>query len=219
MVSAVPAKQTFYDILGVSPEASGDVIRQAFRQRAKERHPDKAAGSEAAMRLLNEAYETLRDAQRRQGYDRLLTQPGAKSKRQPPPPPLDPDVFWTRVWRPLDRDVVSALRDVYAALDELAEDPTDDERVTAFDLAIAVVNAALTKALNLMASLTWPPALAKGLGDYRDGLREAVTAVEDLGDYSLAFDDSLLGDGEERLQEADRLLAKVRSQQRGRSAR
>ena len=62
----------FYEILGVAPNASAETIRRAFRDRAKERHPDTVAGSEADMVRLNQAYETLKDARRRRAYDASL---------------------------------------------------------------------------------------------------------------------------------------------------
>ncbi|RYG29353.1 MAG: J domain-containing protein, partial [Burkholderiales bacterium] len=58
-----------YDILGVKHDATTDAIRRAFRRQAKSLHPDKDSGTEAAMVRLNEAYDTLKDPQRRKVYD------------------------------------------------------------------------------------------------------------------------------------------------------
>jgi hypothetical protein len=204
--------RSYYDTLGLKPQASADEIRLAYRRIAKERHPDMAAGSETAMRQLNDAYETLRDPERRQVYDRTLAHPAkAATRRAPaPPPPLDPETFWERVFRPLDREVVSALRDLQEALADLMDAPDDDEAITAFDLVVETADKVLTRALSLLASLTWPPALVPVLTRYRDGLREAVTAVEDLGRYSLDLDEILLEDGQDRLQRAVVLLSEGR---------
>ncbi|MFI5399757.1 MAG: DnaJ domain-containing protein [SAR324 cluster bacterium] len=67
-----------YNLLGVSPQASGDEIRKAFRREAKYWHPDALAGRPAAEReagrvrfiLLAQAYQVLSDPQRRRAYDR-----------------------------------------------------------------------------------------------------------------------------------------------------
>lgn len=70
-------ERDYYSIIGVSANAQDTEIRRAFRARAKELHPDsKPAGErEQAHRefnLLTEAYETLKDAERRREYDEAL---------------------------------------------------------------------------------------------------------------------------------------------------
>lgn len=68
------AKQDFYATLGVSREASADDIKKAYRKRAMECHPDRHAGdkhAEARFKELNEAYDVLKDDQKRAAYDRF----------------------------------------------------------------------------------------------------------------------------------------------------
>lgn len=55
--------QEAYDILGVSPEADPATIRQAYRDRVKEVHPDRG-GDEATFKRVSRAYERLRDTDR-----------------------------------------------------------------------------------------------------------------------------------------------------------
>ncbi len=64
--------QTYYEILGVSEDASFEDIRTAFRQRAREFHPDVNKSPDAVDRMqeINEAYEVLRDDEQRAAYDR-----------------------------------------------------------------------------------------------------------------------------------------------------
>lgn len=64
-------RQGFYEVLGVSRTASADELRRAFRERAKRFHPDRAGdgADEASFLRLREAFETLRDPQRRMHYD------------------------------------------------------------------------------------------------------------------------------------------------------
>jgi len=59
---------TLYDILGVSPDASQEEIKKAYRKRAKEAHPD-AGGDEQEFILVEEAYRILGDKNARLRYD------------------------------------------------------------------------------------------------------------------------------------------------------
>lgn len=64
--------RTYYEILGVSEDASFEEIRTAFRERAREYHPDRNPDPDAVERMqeVNEAYEVLRDEEQRAAYDR-----------------------------------------------------------------------------------------------------------------------------------------------------
>jgi molecular chaperone DnaJ len=65
------AKRDYYEVLGVSKTASPDEIKKAFRKKAVELHPDKDTGDEAKFKEANEAYETLKDANKRAQYDQF----------------------------------------------------------------------------------------------------------------------------------------------------
>lgn len=67
-----------YDTLGVPRDASADDIKQAFRRRSSECHPDKGGDAEAQA-AVNRAYETLGDPTRRAEYDTTGTssEPGS----------------------------------------------------------------------------------------------------------------------------------------------
>ncbi len=62
----------FYEILGVSKNATQDEIKSAFRKKARTLHPDvnKAPDAEEKFKELGKAYETLIDPQKREMYDR-----------------------------------------------------------------------------------------------------------------------------------------------------
>ena len=64
-------KADYYETLGVSRDASEAEVKQAFRKLARKYHPDvsKAADAEARFKEINEAYEILRDPQKRRAYD------------------------------------------------------------------------------------------------------------------------------------------------------
>lgn len=62
----------YYATLGVSKSASADEIKRAYRKLAHQHHPDKAGkGSEEKFKEINEAYQVLSDAQKRQAYDQF----------------------------------------------------------------------------------------------------------------------------------------------------
>src|SRR4051794_7917390 len=63
----------YYDVLGVPRDASADEIRSAYRRLARENHPDVNKDPNASERFseLSEAYEVLRDQEKRAQYDRL----------------------------------------------------------------------------------------------------------------------------------------------------
>jgi len=68
------AKQDFYDILGVAKSADGDELKRAYRKLAMQYHPDRNPGDTSAeqkFKALNEAYDVLKDDQKRAAYDRF----------------------------------------------------------------------------------------------------------------------------------------------------
>eukprot|EP00668_Euglena_longa_P046040 GGOE01061724.1.p1 GENE.GGOE01061724.1~~GGOE01061724.1.p1 ORF type:complete len:366 (-),score=68.43 GGOE01061724.1:281-1378(-) len=70
---------THYDVLGIPRNATESDIRQAFRKKALELHPDKNPNGEAAFKKLRRAYETLSDAILKARYDAELPPPGRSS--------------------------------------------------------------------------------------------------------------------------------------------
>ena len=66
------ADTEYYDLLEVDPRASADEIKKAYRKQAMKYHPDRNPGDKEAeqkFKEINEAYEVLRDEQKRAAYD------------------------------------------------------------------------------------------------------------------------------------------------------
>jgi molecular chaperone DnaJ len=64
------AKRDYYEVLGVGKDASADEVKKAFRKAAIEHHPDRG-GDEAKFKEVNEAYEVLKDGEKRKRYDQF----------------------------------------------------------------------------------------------------------------------------------------------------
>ena len=64
-------KRDYYDVLGVSKTASEEEIKKAYRSLAKKYHPDVSSepNAEAKFKEVQEAYDTLGEADKRKQYD------------------------------------------------------------------------------------------------------------------------------------------------------
>lgn len=68
------AKRDFYEVLGVARDADDAALKSAYRKLAMQHHPDRNHGNseaEAKFKELSEAYDTLKDGQKRAAYDRF----------------------------------------------------------------------------------------------------------------------------------------------------
>jgi len=77
----------YYKILGVSRDASSDEIKRAYRRLARKYHPDVSSEADAEQRFkeIGEAYEVLKDPEKRAAYDQLGSNWRAGQDFRPPP--------------------------------------------------------------------------------------------------------------------------------------
>src|SRR5271167_3567169 len=88
---ATTAKQDYYELLGVPRRAAQKEIRQAYRKLARKYHPDLNPGdksSEEKFKQVQEAYDVLSDAKKRQMYDQFGFD--AERRGAEPPPEAAP---------------------------------------------------------------------------------------------------------------------------------
>ena len=77
----------YYKVMGVKRDATQDEIKRAYRKLARKYHPDvsKESDAEAKFKELGEAYEVLKDPEKRTAYDQLGSQWKAGQEFHPPP--------------------------------------------------------------------------------------------------------------------------------------
>lgn len=100
--------KSYFAILGITPNASADDIRSAYRRLAKEFHPDHYAGGDDRFQEVQEAYSVLGDRRKRSEYKQNIKKPPRRSSEtrttHTEPEPLIPNE------RPVDIGEISPVR-------------------------------------------------------------------------------------------------------------
>jgi curved DNA-binding protein len=127
----------YYEILGISKEATADEIKRSYRALARQYHPDLNPGNRAAeekFKLLSEAYDVLSDADKRshyEAYSRYWNQKGFKN--------------WGRRSQSINNAEYSAFEDFDNFVEQLlARHKTDDLEASRWESVAAVAKEAVS---------------------------------------------------------------------------
>ena len=88
-MASTPWVRSWYDVLGVRPDVSAEELRATYRSHVRSLHPDSRdpslppADADAALRLVNQAWEVLGDPRRRAAYDEGLEETGFRADGEP----------------------------------------------------------------------------------------------------------------------------------------
>jgi len=108
--------ENYYEFLGVDPKASSKEIRQAYRDKLKEWHPDKNPDrieeAEETTKTLNATYHILSDPERRKNYDRMLL----FTKKNDFDRYVNDKTFWEKIKKaaPALKQILESVRDLYS---------------------------------------------------------------------------------------------------------
>lgn len=184
-------EKSYYQILGLRPDASPTDIKRAYREIVKKHHPDLGqhhkserdlAQDTEEMLLINEAYETLKDKKKRSAYDLRI---GVTVSLKPFKMEAHNEdearaVFLAKVFHPSRLAIGKVLSSYSKQIKNLSADPYDDELIEQFQEYLDDFEAALRKASNLFAKNPAPSTLEPCALMMRHCIAQASDALEDM---------------------------------------
>ncbi|MGB3787731.1 MAG: DnaJ domain-containing protein [Phormidesmis sp.] len=207
----------YYKTLGIAEGASQAQIKQAYRQLAKQFHPDSRnqGATNEKIASVNAAYEVLGDVNARRQYDverqlvakarqrerasRTVDSQNQYKKRKPSSAADSTTIEqWLRgVFNPTDRLIGKIIRPLKAEVRSLSADPFDDELMEAFQTYIEACREHLEKAQEKFKSMPNPASVAGGAANMYYCLNQLEDGIEEIERFTYTYDENYLHTGQE----------------------
>ena len=217
---------THYQTLGLSPQATSQEIKQAYRRLVKQFHPDSqtADADRETTVALNAAYEVLSDPQRRCHYDRELADTAVpqrqrrtvrnqrhyqQARQQNATREPDLEAWLTGVYGPVQQLIDQILQPLTTQLDDLAADPFDDDLMADFQDYLATCRDRLHQAQQHFRSQPNPAQAARAAAHLYYCLNHLGDGLDEFEWFVLNYDDSYLHAGYEFFRRAQGLWAEA----------
>ena len=219
-------EKNYYETLQVCTQATPKEIKQSYRRLAKQFHPDsqkKSANHEQIVKL-NQAYETLRDPQRRRSYDQqIFSQPSYQASTQRQHRNENAHQYYRQQQaynRQADYQLQKWLKEVYGPvsqllyriiqplnqeINQLAADPFDDELMEDFQRYLEQCRNYLDKAQSIFDSRPNPAQVAHTAASLYHCLNQIGDGINELEFFTLNYDENYLHTGKEMFRIAHRL--------------
>jgi molecular chaperone DnaJ len=217
-----------YQILQIHPQATQAEIKDAYRQLAKQFHPDVYDTGDGHERIveINAAYEILGDRKRRQSYDQQLLDVSSPDRsgwqsqqervhqaqdhyRQQRQTQEDADLNlkqWIKlVYQPVCRTILQILKPLKQEIRDLSADPFDDELMADFQAYLETCKAKFQQAQTCLRSRANPSRVAGVAAHLYYAMNHISDALEELETFTLSYDEHCLHTGHELFRMANRL--------------
>ena len=221
-----------YQTLGLATGASLSEIKQAYRQLAKQYHPDtrdEIGTGHDAIAQINAAYEVLSDPKLKQAYDRqrqTATNATAQARHQRT---ADVQNFYRRqrqreetsenqlkawlkqVYNPVDRLLSKSINGLKGEVRTLSADPFDDELMENFQAYLEDCRSALEKSKQKFKSMPNPSQVAAIAANLYYCMNQFEDGIEEIERFTTTYDDSYLHTGQELFRIASQLRKEAKS--------
>jgi molecular chaperone DnaJ len=215
-----------YAVLGVLTTATQLQIKQAYRQLAKQHHPDsrQEQGSHEVIAQINGAYEVLGDPQRRRQYDQhrrylnqaqaagLEVEPDARSRQArtadlhnqyrqrrqaAQTADLNQQQWMRQVYSPVDRLLAKILTPLKTQVRALSADPFDDQLMADFQAYLEACREVLERARQKFKSMPNPAQAAGVAANLYYCMNQLEDGIEEMERFTYTYDDGYLHTGQE----------------------
>ncbi len=211
-----------YETLKVSPSATPEEIKQAYRRLVKLFHPDSNHELEDDREItrINAAYEVLKDRQRRQHYDlqhrhsgrsdsasngysanrRAAGAQSSQHRRHRETARYADEHLqqWlTQVYQPVNRMLLTILNSLAPEVDQLSADPFDDDLLGAFQSYLHTCRSSLGRAQQSFRSMPNPSNVAGVAAHLYYCLDRLTDGIDELEFFTLNYDEHYLHNGQE----------------------